>query len=72
MQVILGWEEAKERSDTKVFSAKGQPQCRRKAINVGLPGAVGMLSWGVEGALEPIPGRGALGREGGKAHEESS
>ena len=72
MQIILGWEDAKERRDTKVFSAKGQPQWRRKATRVGLPGAGGMLSWGVEGAREPITGRGALESEGGKAHEESS
>ena len=39
---------------------------------VGLPGVGGMLSWGVEGAREPIVGRGALERAGGKAQEESS
>ena len=72
MQVMLGWEEAIERRARKVFSAKGQPQWRRKATRVGLLGAGGMLSWGVEGAWEPIVGRGALEREGGKAQEESS
>ena len=72
MQVTLGWEDAIERRETKVFSAKGQPQWRRKAMRVGLLGAGGMLSWGVEGAWEPIVGRGALEREGGKAQEESS
>ena len=41
-------------------------------MRVGLPGAGGMLSWGIEGAREPIVGRAALEREGGKAQEESS
>ena len=72
MQVMLGWEAAIERRKRKVFSAKGQPQWRRKAMRVGLLGAGGMLSWDVEGAWEPIVGRGALESEGGKAQEESS
>ncbi len=41
-------------------------------MRVGLLGAGGMLSWDVEGAWEPIFGRGALESEGGKAQEESS
>ena len=72
MQIMLGWEEAIERRARNVFSAKGQPQWRRKAMMVGFPGAGGLLSWAVVGAREPIVGRGALDREGGKAQEESS
>ena len=54
------------------FLGKGTAAVAGKAMSTGLPGAGGILSWGVEGAREPIVGMGALEREGGKAQEESS
>lgn len=74
MQEMLGLEEVMERREMNVFSAKGQPQWRRKVTRVGLPLVGGRDRCGVEGALEPMVGTGEVEREGevGKAQDESS
>jgi hypothetical protein len=55
-----------------VFSAKGQPQCLRKLIMVGLPSFAGMFSFGVGGAFWPTVGVSAVDTLGGDSHELSS
>jgi hypothetical protein len=72
MQEMLGLEEAMERREMNVFSAKGQPQWRRKVMSVGLLSVAGRDSFGDEGALEPMVGTGEVEREVGKAQDESS
>jgi len=39
-----------------VFSAKGQPQCRRNVTMVGLPSGLGSCNFEVVGAFDPIEG----------------
>jgi hypothetical protein len=55
-----------------VFSAKGQPQCLRKLMTVGLPSFAGMFSFGVGGAFWPTVGVSAVCTLGGDSHELSS
>ncbi len=71
-QLIPGCAEAVERSARNVFSANGQPQCRKNVIIVGFPSPAGSRSLGVEGALEPTAGTGDVERAAGKAQDESS
>lgn len=63
---------AQERMRRRVFSAKGQPQCRRKAIIAGLWSPQGRTSCDEDGAWESRVGRGESGMGGGVSQERSS
>lgn len=72
MNEISGCFEAVLRRLRKVFSAKGQPQWRRKVMIVGLreDGRRGSLV--VEGVWLPIEGGGEVGRGLGEVQDECS
>ena len=72
MKLMEGWTEAVARKDRKVFSAKGQPQWRRKVSIVGFPSSWGRWSCEVDGTLAPIDGMGEGGSWEGKVQEAIS
>jgi len=51
---------------------QGQPQWRRNVMIVGFPFALGIGSFSIEGALDPISGAGNVSRLVGLSQEESS
>lgn len=51
---------------------QGQPQCRRKAMIVGLPFEAGRVSFELEGTLLPSSGMGEVVTAFGKSQEWSS
>ena len=55
---MVGWAEASETKERKVFSAKGHPQWRRKVRIVGFPLGFGSWSSDVDGALAEMGGMG--------------
>lgn len=67
-----GWAEAAVRKDRNVFSAKGQPQWRRKVRIVGFLSGWGSWSFDVEGALAPMDGMGHVESWEGNIHEAAS
>lgn len=68
MKVMSGCEDAWDRRFRNAFSAKGQPQWRRKVITRGpLVGTVG-----IDGAWEPMEGGEEVGTGEGASHDLSS
>jgi len=72
MKWTAEWRAADERIRRKVFSAKGQPQWRRKTIIAGLWSPQGRTRRGDEGAWEPRVGRGESVRGEGVSQERNS
>jgi len=48
-----------------VFSAKGQPQCRKNIMTVGFPFGLGTCSFEFVGAFDPTSGAGDVLMAGG-------
>ena len=67
-----GLAEAAARKDRNVFSAKGQPQWRRKVRIVAFSSEVGSRSLNTDGVLAPIEGMGDVESWEGKAHDAAS
>ena len=72
MKWMEGWTEAVARKDRKVFSAKGQPQWRRKVSIVGFPSGSGRWSCEVDGTLAPMDGMGEEESWEGNVQDASS
>ena len=69
-----GWAEAAARRDWNVFSAKGQPQWRRKVIIIGFSWGLGSCSFDVDvdDGLVPMDGTGDVESWEGKIHDAAS
>ena len=70
MKAMSRCEDAWDRRLRNVFSAKGQPQWRRKWITRGLPLVIGRLE--IDGAWEPMEGGEEVGTVEGVSHDLSS
>ena len=72
MKLMDGCAEAAARKDWNVFSAKGQPQWRRKVRIVAFSSEVESWSFDPDGALAPMEGMGDVESWEGKVHDAAS